>query len=219
MCASSNSYHCGASSSGSVLPRHRWISKQCAFQIGRRCQEIAVTPDLLHKPRIHHLYISQDGLQQHHAGVVEVCAPQLAVQRCKASSCVAITAVADLLPWCGPRPHLAGALLSRSSSRHIWYLDLCKVVSPPGCTPVPVDDCDPAAGVDRQQQLLASARHAAGGLLAGLAAATVSLSAGPAGAEVRMPPIDRNGEAPRHHEAALRASSQYCELCSTPNQP
>ena len=51
------------------------------------------------------------------------------------------------------------------------------------------------AGVDRQhQQLLASARHAAGGLLAGLAAATVTLSAGPAGAEVRMPPIDRNGE-------------------------
>ena len=55
------------------------------------------------------------------------------------------------------------------------------------------------AGLERQP--LAAARQAASGILAGLAAAAVALSAGPAGAEVRMPPIDRNGE--RLHRARV----------------
>ena len=156
-------------------------------------------PTLFPKTTTRHSQIGQHGLQQQHAGVVEVCAPQLAVQRCKASSCVAITAVADLLPRCGPpAPSCRGALLLHLIANNAEYC-LARSWPPSDPTPVPAaDSASAAAGIDRQQPLLASARHAAGGLLAGLAAAAVSLSAGPAGAEVRMPPIDRNGAAPCH---------------------
>ena len=120
-----------------------------------------------------------------------VCAPARRsatsgrVVRCDHSGC---RPAAKVRPWW---PRLEGAPL----------LQLALESIPDGARRIPLrlptcpgSDHAPVAGVQRQQQLLASARRAAGGLLAGLAAATVTLSAGPAGAEVRMPPIDRNGE-------------------------
>ena len=90
-------------------------------------------------------------------------------------------------------------LYSRCESLRLLLLLLSMLPGPPPAAAAVVYLADRAlvAGIDRQQ-LIASARQAAGGLLAGLAAATVSLTASPAGAEVRMPPIDRNGE---HHAA------------------
>jgi hypothetical protein len=70
------------------------------------------------------------------------------------------------------------------------------------------------AGLERQP--LAAARQAASGLLAGLAAAAVTLSAGPAGAEVRMPPIDRNGERLHRPCVTSRMTVKVVELTFAP---
>ena len=80
-----------------VTPRHRWLISNVLYRSDAGAKRSLSTQALHTTRHAHHIHYQQHALQ-HHADVVEVYAPQHAVQRGEAPSGVEITAAADVLP-------------------------------------------------------------------------------------------------------------------------